>query len=85
MFGLLLAILAYTLLLHFVLGFGLNEVYIMADHWIYLVPLSVAALYLRFRPLAVIGLNVLVALLTLYLFAYNGTLLFRYLTWPLAT
>ncbi len=82
-FGLILVLLAYTLLLHFVLGFGLNEVYIMSAHWIYAIPLAISSLYSLHRTWVVATLNGLIALLTLYLLAYNGTLLFRYLTWPL--
>ena len=82
-FGLILVLLAYTLLLHFVLGFGLNEVYIMSAHWIYVIPLAIASLYSLRKTWALATLNGLIALLTLYLLIYNGTLLFRYLTWPL--
>lgn len=83
LFGLLLAILAYTLLLHFVLGFGLNEVFIMSAHWIYIIPLAISSLYSLHRAWTTVVLNIQIALLTLYFLAYNGTLLFRYLTWPL--
>jgi len=83
LFGLLFAILAYTLLLHFVLGFGLNEVFIMSAHWIYAIPLAISSLYSLRKTWALATLNGLIACLTLYLLAYNGTLLFRYLTWPL--
>ena len=82
-FGLILVLLAYTLLLHVVLGFGLNEVYIMSAHWIYVIPLAIASLYSLRKTWALATLNGLIALLTLYLLIYNGTLLFRYLTWPL--
>ena len=82
-FGLILVLLAYTLLLHLVLGFGLNEVYIMSAHWIYVIPLAIASLYSLHRTWALATLNGLIACLTLYLLIYNGTLLFRYLTWPL--
>ena len=79
----MLVILAYTVLLHVVLGFGLNEVYIMSAHWIYAIPLAIASLYSLRKTWALATLNGLIACLTLYLLAYNGTLLFRYLTWPL--
>ena len=83
LFGLLFAILAYTLLLHFVLGFGLNEVFIMSAHWIYVIPIAISSLYSLHRAWTAVVLNAQITLLTLYFMAYNGTLLFRYLTWPL--
>jgi hypothetical protein len=82
-FGLMLSLLAYTVLLHVVLGFGLNEVYIMSAHWIYAIPLAISSLYSLRKTWALATLNGLIACLTLYLLIYNGTLLFRYLTWSL--
>ncbi|MGG6545975.1 UNVERIFIED_CONTAM: DUF6080 domain-containing protein, partial [Prevotella sp. 15_C9] len=35
---------AFDAFLHLVLGFGLNEVYIMAGHWIYAIPIAIGFL-----------------------------------------
>ena len=57
--------------LHVGLGFGLNEVYIMTAHWAYVLPLSLAALFVvatgRKRTLLRIGIGSL----TLWLYAWN--------------
>ena len=39
---LLMSILAFNLVLHVLLGFAINEVYIMAAHWLFVVPLTMA-------------------------------------------
>ncbi len=66
--------------IYFGFGFGLNEVYIMACHWVYIVPIAIACLFraLRRRRAASRLLLGLVSLLTLYLFVWNGHLLLRY-------
>lgn len=70
-------------MLHLVLGFGINEVYIMAANWIFIIPLAIAALAgeLSSRR-ALLALRILVALLTCYLLVYNGHLLLDYLSIP---
>lgn len=63
------------LLLHFVLGFGILEVYIMTAHWIFIIPIATAFL-LRSAPCrAVPWLRGLLVLLTAWLWIYNGSLL----------
>lgn len=70
------------LILHVGLGFGLNEVYIMACHWAYVIPIALGygmkALegypkWLRFSFGGLIGL------MTLGLFLYNGSLIVGYM------
>ena len=39
---LLMACFAYAILLHLVVGFAINEVYIMVCHWLWVVPLTIA-------------------------------------------
>lgn len=65
--------------LHLVLGFGLNEVYIMGPHWLFIIPISVAFMLRRLSARPKCVLRVLLTLLTLYLWAYNGTLLTNYM------
>lgn len=77
---LLLGCLAFALFLHIVLGFAINEVYIMTAHWAYVIPLSMAYLLKRRNPC----IEGLLFTITLYLWAYHGYLLWNYLTWPLS-
>ncbi len=79
----LLGIFLFNVLLHIVCAFAIEEVYIMAAHWCFVVPLSVAWLFALPRRHLTLALAVLTTLVTLYLYAYNGALLYRYLTWPL--
>lgn len=71
---------AFDMFLHMGLGFGINEVYIMGAHWLFVMPMAMAfavkqAENGRFRT----WLRVLLVVLTLWLWAYNGTLLAGYL------
>lgn len=67
------------LLLHVGLGFGLNEVYIMSAHWMFVMPLGIAFLLRRAAPRLRGAVRGVVALLTVYLLTYNGWLLVDYL------
>lgn len=70
---------AYDMALHLGLGFGLNEVYIMSAHWMFVMPLAMAlwlrSLQGRKRQL----LLVLFCLITVYLWVYNGSMMVQYL------
>jgi len=59
------------MVLHVGLGFGLNEIYIMSAHWIYVIPLAMAYLFTSLRARSLRLLRTLVVLLTLYLYIYN--------------
>ncbi len=71
----------FDMLIHFVLGFGLNEIYIMSPHFLFVIPVAIAFLLRQaqgkrwHRPL-----SGLCALLALALTIYNGSLLIYYLT-----
>lgn len=75
--GLLLSFLGSDLVLHLWLGFGISEVYIMAGHWIFFLPLSMAFLLRKGGPM--VFYRGLIALLALGLLVYNGWLLQGYL------
>lgn len=64
--------------LHVGLGFGINEIYIMSAHYIYVIPIAIAYLLKALAPMPRRVLRVIVTLLTLYLFAYNGYLIISY-------
>ncbi|MDD7273991.1 MAG: DUF6080 domain-containing protein [Prevotella sp.] len=64
--------------LHLVLGFAINEVYIMSAGWIFIIPIAIAYFLklLSFSPQRV--LRVVLSLLTLWLWAYNGSQIVTY-------
>ena len=65
---------AFDTFIHVVLGFGLNEVYIMSAHWIFIIPISIAFLLKRAGgwPLRLLRLSVMA--LVVYLYVYNMSL-----------
>jgi hypothetical protein len=77
--GLSLSFFGLDLLLHIGLGFGINEVYIMTAHWAYVIPIAIGCLLQRAGRPAAIVLRGVLALLTLWLWAWNGTLMVGYM------
>ena len=71
--------LAIDICIHFVLGFGLNEMYIMAIHWIFIIPIALAYLIKSLTPSKQQALRAITLLLTLYLWIWNGYLVFSYM------
>ena len=77
----------FDMVIHLGLGFGLNEVYIMASHWAFVMPISIAYLlrssitHLQFSILnsQFSILRILLVVLTAFLWLYNGSLLVSYL------
>ncbi len=70
---------ACDMLLHVVLGFGLNEIYIMTAHWAFIIPIAIAFLLLRLTRPALISLRAVLVLLTAFLWAYNGYIIVDYI------
>lgn len=75
----LLSCLAFDMVLHLGLGFGLNEVYIMTAHWAFIVPVVIGYLFHKEHGLRHFGLHIIVGLLTLWLWLWNGWLIVGYL------
>ena len=69
--------LAFDMVIHLVLGFGLNEVYIMASHWAFVLPVGIA--FLLKSPHLRRLTSYILLLLTFFLWLYNGVLLVGYL------
>lgn len=69
---------ALDMFLHLGLGFGLNEVYIMSAHWMYVIPIATASLMKGLPTKAARASTALVAALTLFLLAWNGSLIIGY-------
>ena len=71
---------ALDMVLHIGLGFGINEVYIMSAHWIYAIPIAVAFLLKNVgRRRYQLALKGVFALLAVWLWAWNVTLIVGYL------
>lgn len=64
------------MLMHLGFGFGLNEVYIMTAHWAFIFPIGAAYMLRRSTSGT---LRLLVASLTVWLWAWNGTIIVGYL------
>ena len=72
------------MVIHMGLGFGLNEIFIMAPHWLYVVPFAISYLLTpNTHHLTPIALRFLIAALTLFLFLYNGIQLVDFLLSPI--
>ena len=71
----LLSCLAFDMVLHLGLGFGLNEVYIMTAHWAFMIPVAIGFLLHHVKGIRHFSLHILVALLTLWLWVWNGWLI----------
>ena len=67
------------MLLHIGLGFGLNEVYIMAGHWIYAIPIAIGFLLKETRQQRYsLCLKRLLLTIGLFLLIYNGIQIIGY-------
>ena len=75
-----LSCLAIDMGIHLVLGFGINEVFIMAPHFLFILPIATAYLLRETRGH---GIRLAITALTAYLFTYNGILLTYFLLTPI--
>lgn len=71
---------AFDMAIHIALGFGINEVYIMTAQWAFIIPIAIAYLVGGANKKLRNALRLALALLTVYLLAYNGGLIVGYLT-----
>lgn len=69
-----LAFFGFDLLIHLVLGFGLNEVYIMSPHYLFIIPICISPLLKDNNILQKISMTT-IAMLTLWLYYWNLSLL----------
>ena len=78
-FWLAMSYFALDMALHIGLGFGINEVYIMSAHWIYIIPIAMAYA-LRHSPKRLLtAQRCAIAALTLFLWIHNVRLIVQYL------
>lgn len=79
-FLLVMSWLAFDLFLHFGLGFGLNEMYIMSCHWIFAIPIALAYLLKHTPERHQCWLRLTYLGLSLFLWIWNGWLFFSYMS-----
>ena len=70
----------FDMFIHLILGFGLNEIFIMAPHFMFVLPIATAYL---FKSVNWQWLRLAVVFLTIYLLVYNGYLLTDFLLSPI--
>lgn len=70
---------AFDVFIHIILGFGINEVYIMGAHYLFIIPLAIAYLVKRLRKEGIGIARVVLSLIAVYLYIYNITLLTQYI------
>lgn len=75
---LVLSCFAFDMALHLGLGFGINEVYIMGPHWLFVIPISIAYTLKSANKKWLLPLRAAIALLTLFLLGWNGWLFVSY-------
>ncbi|MGI6224537.1 MAG: DUF6080 domain-containing protein [Prevotella sp.] len=79
-FWLCFSFFGFDMLLHFILGFGINEIYIMSPHFLFIIPISIAFIFKQLTsPKAKASLWAACLLLTCWLMAWNGILIISYL------
>ena len=66
---------AFDMFLHVVLGFGLNEVYIMGAHWMFFIPFAIGFALVGAKPKMVIITRWTTFALAVYFWLYNGFLI----------
>lgn len=76
---------AFDMVIHLILGFGINEIFIMAPHWLFVLPLAVGYAFRAAEGGRHQALQLTVLALTCYLWVYNGWLLIDFLRTPIAT
>lgn len=69
----------FDMTIHMVLGFGINEVYIMAAHWVFVVPIAIGYIFKKLSGRQHTALSVVVTLITLFLIVHNTRLIVGYL------
>ena len=69
-----LAFFGFDLLIHLVLGFGLNEVYIMSPHYLFIIPICISPLLKENNILQKISMAT-ITILALWLYCWNLSLL----------
>lgn len=71
---------AFDMLLHIGLGFGINEIYIMSPHWAFVITIVIACLTKKLEGKKLVALRSMICCIAAYLLIYNTALIVEYLT-----
>lgn len=74
-----LSFFGFDMFIHLVLGFGLNEIYIMSPHWLIVFPISMAYVLRNSGHRMLVVNRSIISFVILFLFVYNIRLLISYL------
>jgi hypothetical protein len=74
----ILSCFAFDMALHLGLGFGINEIYIMGPHWLYVIPIAIAYIFKNTNTKWHKPLRIITALLAIFLLGWNGYLFISY-------
>lgn len=72
----------FDMVLHMGIGFGINEIYIMSPHWLFVFPVAISFIFLRTTGWKKVALRATVACLAAWLWCHNGWLLGNFLLAP---
>ena len=68
----------FDMALHLGLGFGINEVYIMGPHWLFVIPISISYILKNANIRWHLPLRAITALLAIFLLSWNAWLFMSY-------
>lgn len=71
--------------MHLVLGFAINEVYIMTAHWVYVVPLALACMMRQLEGQRLLVMRGVLGFVTLWLLQHNVLLVMEWMRSPLVS
>ena len=69
----------FDLLLHLGLGFGIVEIYIMAAHWMFIIPIAIGFLLKQPWGQKLAWIRFALLFLTVFLLVYNGALIYQFM------
>lgn len=67
------------IMLNIVLGFAVNELYLMASGWLFIIPIASGYMLKRLSRQSRLALNILLSALTLFLWSHNLMLIYTHL------
>ena len=75
---LVLSCFAFDAILHLGLGFGINEVYIMGPHWLFVLPIAISYIFRQSKIRWCLPLRIISAALAVFIFLWNISLFVYY-------
>ena len=72
----------FDIFLHIIVGFGINEVFIMTTHWAFVLPITISFCLASSKGLKRQMLRIILTGLVFFFYLYNGNLLLQFLNTP---